>query len=313
MKDKVSILLSTYNGSNFLEKQLLSIQNQTYPFELFVRDDGSNDNTLEILKNIFNKYNIKGKIIEGSNIGASSSFFELLNQFKHINPYIAFCDQDDIWIPNKLEKAIIFIQENEREYGKNYPLLYHSDLILINDKDQLLNQTFWEMVGLNPKFNQLNRILCQPTVTGCTMVINQSLLNRIENPTNPNFIHDYWISLYASSFGKILIDSNSYIKYRIHNANVIGASKINLKRILSLVFQPVNFIKKWNYEHNIRIEQGKEFYKLNQNNLTIDQSRMLRSFNLLNNANWFYRLLLKFKYKFYQQGLLRNIISFFLF
>lgn len=313
MKDKVSILLSTYNGSKFLEKQLLSIQNQTYPFELFVRDDGSNDNSLQIVKKIFNQYNINGEIIEGSNIGASASFFELIALFKHRNPYIAFCDQDDIWLQNKLEKAIFLIHESEKEYSNKVPILYHSDLILIDDKDQLLHQTFWERVGLNPKYNQLNRILCQPTVTGCSMLVNQFLLNRIEKPTNPNFIHDYWISLYASSFGKILFDHNSYIKYRIHNANVIGASKINLKRILSLVFQPINFIKKWNYEHNIRIEQGKEFYKLNQNNLTIDQSRMLRSFNLLNNANWFYRLFLKFKYKFYQQGLLRNIISFFLF
>lgn len=143
MKNKVCVLLSTYNGKKFLEKQLNSLFFQTYKnFDLLIRDDGSNDDTLKIL----NKYKIN--YIKGENIGIVRSFFKLLEiALRKGYEYFLFCDQDDIWELNKIERQLLFISSKKEKL----PILVHSDMKLINEKEKIISDSFFKFSDLNSK------------------------------------------------------------------------------------------------------------------------------------------------------------------
>lgn len=119
---KVVILMSTYNGEKYIEEQLESLLNQTYSdIKIFIRDDGSKDRTKEIIKQFLQKSkNIF--LIEGENIGFINSFFELLN-ISDTADYYAYCDQDDVWMEDKIERAVKFLEKSD----SNKPVLYFSN------------------------------------------------------------------------------------------------------------------------------------------------------------------------------------------
>ena len=143
MKNKVCVLLSTYNGEKFLEKQLNSLFSQTYKnFDLLIRDDGSNDNTINILE----KYKIN--YLKGKNIGVIKSFFKLLEiALNKGYEYFLFCDQDDIWELDKIEKQLFFISSKNQKL----PILVHSDMQIIDEKDKIISESFFKFSKLNPK------------------------------------------------------------------------------------------------------------------------------------------------------------------
>lgn len=208
---KVQILLSTYQGEQFLEEQIESLLAQTWKnIEILVRDDGSQDGTREILRNYSEKYkNIL--FYEGKNIGVTKSFFELLK--KSTAEYVAFCDQDDMWLNNKIESAILKL---EQETG---PALYCSNKILVDDKlNPMKKQNNQELV---PGFgNAVIECIC----TGCTAILNRKLVDiLISRLPEHAILHDWWSYLVASYVGTVIFDKNAYILYRQHGKNVVGA------------------------------------------------------------------------------------------
>ena len=204
---KTVILLSTYNGSKYIKEQIESLFAQTYKnFEIIARDDGSSDNTL----NILNSYNIT-VLNSKKNIGVENSFMFLLDYaFKRTDAkYFMFCDQDDIWKKNKIEKTLNTMKKMETTYS-NMPILIHTDLEVVDENLTLKYHSFWQYEHINPKFYSLNRLLMQNTITGCTMMVNRKLVEFIL-PIQKNIIlHDWWIGLVASQFGKINYNIHGY-------------------------------------------------------------------------------------------------------
>ena len=219
----IQILMSTYNGAPYLETQLNSILAQEIPaMYLLIRDDGSTDNTTEILETYHQKYPWIS-YYKGNNIGVQKSFFDLISHSDAKADFIAFADQDDEWMPEKLSRAIHCLSQMEKESGKQTPLLYCGAQQLVDS-------------NLKPIPNNVSRIVRKPSFgnalvqnicTGCTTVGNQSLLTLIRNysPSNIDDIimHDWWLYLTASCFGKVYYDSNAYIRYRQHGKNTFGA------------------------------------------------------------------------------------------
>ena len=126
MKAKVNILLSTYNGEKYLSEQLDSLMNQTYQnMVIYVRDDGSNDKTLDILYKYQKQDGRKQMIIlkedKPVNLGFMESFWILLRSCEHAD-YYAFCDQDDVWLPEKVERGVAALEKERNDV----PLLYSS-------------------------------------------------------------------------------------------------------------------------------------------------------------------------------------------
>ena len=242
---KVQILLATYNGENFLSEQLDSIVNQEYNFwELLIHDDGSIDNTFKILNEYKSNYPEKIRLLIDQRIfsSASKNFFHLIDhRSKDANLY-CLCDQDDIWHKRKLKLLVdLYILKD-----KNKPLLIHSDLSLIDDKDKLLEKSHNKLINFQKNFINKNSVLyCNP-VPGCAMSINSVLADKIFY-CKSMVMHDWWIlltALYENSTVEYI--KFPLVKYRQHSNNVLGFKKINLLVLVIRLFLYINIIVIWN-------------------------------------------------------------------
>lgn len=226
-KPKVTIILSTFNGEAFLEQQLESLFNQTYPnIDLFIRDDGSSDGTISILKRY--EDNFKINICYGKNIGVIRSFFRLINSIPGGTSYVALCDQDDVWDKDKIARAIRALSE----YNEHYPAMYCSAVRWVDEELRYIGCS--KEKKHKAKFENA---LVHNIANGCTIMINQAAHYLIADK-NIDFrnirMHDWWIYLVISAFGKVFYDAIPTMNYRQHGNNVVGASSgINLwkKRI----------------------------------------------------------------------------------
>lgn len=220
----IDILLSTYNGEKFLEKQITSILNQSFVnWTLYIRDDGSSDHTLAIIDNYIKEY--PEKIIKicdgGKNIGTLHSFEVLLTQSN--SPYIMFCDQDDIWLPDKIEITLNKMKDLEKIHS-NTPILIHTDLKVVDYNLNIMCESFWNLTHIKPtilsNFNYLG--VCN-AVTGCTMMINSKTKDICLPFSAYASMHDFWIALCVAKYGKINFIKEKTILYRQHQSNQIGA------------------------------------------------------------------------------------------
>lgn len=217
---KFQILMSTYNGEKYLATQLDSIFNQTYQnIELLIRDDGSTDKTMELLEQ-YAKEHENLSYYRGENVGVIQSFFDLLRHSDDEAAYYAFADQDDYWMPEKLEAAIGLLEQQAEEQ----PLLYCSDTYI---SDENLNIIKKDDKKARPSFGNA---LVQNICTGCTAVMNHKLRDIVKE-TRPEQIvmHDWWFYLSAALYGQVCYDENAYIKYRQHGNNAYGEKKSKLE------------------------------------------------------------------------------------
>ncbi len=242
----LAILLSTYNSSKYLREQLDSILNQTFTdFKLYIRDDGSTDNTLEII----NEYvNINNKIIlikETNKLQKKTylSFMTMLSLIKA--DYYMFSDHDDVWLNNKIELSLESIKSVQNE-NADIPILVHTDLKIVDEYLNPLHDSFWLYSKINPRIlNNSNYLSVYNCVVGCTMIINKNTRDICLNYFESNLMHDSFIALkVANANGIIEFISKPTILYRQHNNNVIGAKKpVNFKNLLlsSTIYKEVIF------------------------------------------------------------------------
>lgn len=224
----VEVVMSTYNGAKYIDQQIESILKQNgCNVTLLVRDDGSIDNTREILK----RYSEKGQLTwyQGENLKPSRSFFDLLAKSGDADFY-AFADQDDYWMTDKLESAC-----NKIGF-QNKPALYFSQTQLV---DKYLSKI--ETPHIHPLLTQ-GESLIYACATGCTMVFNKALRDLLIThlPKATPMLHDFWTYISAQAIGaKIIFDKEPHILYRQHGDNVVGLGenaleewKHRIKRIL---------------------------------------------------------------------------------
>lgn len=215
----LQILLSSYNGEKYIRTQLDSLLAQTYQdFKVLIRDDGSMDKTPDILE----QYTHRDSRISWygrENIGVVDSFFDLMKHVDLTCDYFAFADQDDEWLPEKLEKAIEMLQVNDSED----PVLYCSDKIIVNE--ELIPMDVH--VKRNIRRPAFGNALVQGICTGCTAVWNRELMEiligHIPSHIENIVMHDWWLYMTATCFGKVCYDKYSYIRYRQHQNNKLGA------------------------------------------------------------------------------------------
>ena len=296
---KISILLSTYNGEKYLKAQLDSLFSQSYKnFKLIIRDDGSSDKTLEILKS----YDIE-LLPSNENLGVKKSFETLLKYaFENSEAkYFMFCDQDDVWNQDKIEKTFKKMQDLENLYGDNIPLLVHSDLEVVNEKLETLSSSMWKSEHINPRANTLNKLLMQNTITGCTMMINRTLAMKSLSISSKAIMHDWWIGLVATTFGKIGFIEESTMRYRQHGKNDTGAKNYDYKFIINKLrkFSDINIDK--------NIFQAKEFLEEYKEELDEKSKIMLEEFSSIKEKPYLQRVSIICKYRLFKYGVIKNI------
>lgn len=231
--------MATYNGERFLAEQIQSIQNQTFTdWKLLIRDDGSSDRTREIIQTFANQDN---RIIfinpnEMNNLGVIKSFFALV---KHEQAdYYFFSDQDDIWLPKKVELTL----SEAQNYAKKEPLMVYTDLKVVNQNLEIINESMIRSQShhANTEFIQE---LTENTVTGGTAMINHALAERW-TVTEELLMHDWYLALLATAFGKLVYIDKPTELYRQHENNVLGARTWS-KRFYKWLRPHLLFSKYW--------------------------------------------------------------------
>ena len=243
----VLALLSTWNGAGFVREQVDSILNQNIEgraLHLLVRDDGSQDDTVEILERL---HDPRIEIVRGSNIGAKPSYLTLLGMARERRPdLVALADQDDVWLPGKLQRAA------DHLLPMTGPALYSSALELVDAQLRPLGSYCFPGT---PSFEGAFLTNC---VTGCTCVVNRAVLALIEELPRPGEIlmHDWWLYLAAAAFGTVVYDKEARILYRQHGANQVGRGL----GVQALVDRGLKFLKRPSKPH--RLTQAREFRRI---------------------------------------------------
>lgn len=216
----VSIILSTYNGSKFLRHQLDSLVDQSYEnYTIWVRDDGSSDSTKAIIEEYKGMYPNKFKLVDwesSQNLGFGASFLRLLELAD--GELFFFCDQDDIWRKDKLEKITTIYQSS---IDKSIPILIHSDLCYMSD-GKLNNLSFFTLTKF--KSHVKDKLMFRGFIPGCTMAFNDALRVKMLE-IGGFFSHDLLATLLANLYGKILIIDDQLIRYRLHVDNTVGIGR----------------------------------------------------------------------------------------
>ncbi|WP_312313855.1 glycosyltransferase family 2 protein [Streptococcus parasuis] len=241
---KVNILMSTYNGQQFLSEQIRSIKEQSYTdWTLFIRDDGSSDNTKEILKD-FERQDSRIHLIDSDksdNLGVIKSFHKLVNHDRA--DFYFFSDQDDVWLPNKLELSL----KEAQNYLADLPLMVYMDLKVVNQDLEIMTESMVKSQSHHAN-TELVQELTENTVTGGVAMINHTLAEMWQE-TDDILMHDWYLALLASAFGNLVFIDQPGELYRQHSDNVLGARTLS-KRFKKWIRPHILFAVYWDLIKN---------------------------------------------------------------
>ncbi len=262
MSKSVAILMATFNGEEFLEAQLDSIAKQNFQnWKLFVSDDGSTDETIAVLKRYQSRWGKeKLEILQGPQAGFQANFMSLVCNPKIKADFYAFCDQDDLWLPNKLEAGLAQLEK----LNQDTPLLYCG-------RTQYVNHQL-DPMGLSPLFSfppSFRNALVQSIAGGNTMIFNQALRKLLFSIGNIHIVsHDWWTYQIASGAGGIVIyDPIPTILYRQHANNIVGENSSKIARFERMLLLLQGRFKAWT-DINLRaLDKAKQL--LSRENLII--------------------------------------------
>lgn len=249
-EETVVVLMSTYNGERFLEKQLLSIlQQQSCNVQLVIRDDGSSDNTVSIIKHYATMYtNIH--LIAGKNVGFKNSFNELIQFASRCNSkYYAFVDQDDVWLKKKLQTAIDYL----RKVDDNIPCAFSSNSKLIDQYDNPIGI----YIPFSLRLTKLT-LLINGLFQGCSMVFNKKAVDIYAAHPSPLKFHDLWMVYICGFLGQFYFSNECLFLYRLHENNVAGRKVTSKTKGLKAIVASFRF---WTRQHCNHQLDATKFYQ----------------------------------------------------
>lgn len=308
---KIALLLATYNGERYLAQQIDSLLNQTYDdFVIYISDDCSKDSTIVVINEYVKKNPEKIILLHNrEHFGnARDNFFNLLKSVD-ADCYL-FCDQDDFWLPNKVEKLVALYNEHKSDL---IPVLIHSDLKVVDENLQELSASFFESMALVKTTNWKN-IIVQNNVTGCTMLINRVLADYYKKNysiiNNDNILmHDYFFAEIAALCGETYFIDESLILYRQHGNNSVGAKNVKslsyFRMKVSQIRTNKNLVKKTE-------NQAGEVLKVLKNTeiQDVEKISLLNKYFELEKHTKIYRMLFLIKHKMLKNGIFRLVYQF---
>lgn len=306
----IDILMASYNSEKYIECQINSILNQTYnDYHLYIHDDISTDNTLNILQTYKMQYNNKISIYQNKKkLGIKENFSSLMEQSNA--DYIMFADHDDMWFNNKIELTYNEMASLEKKYSKSAPLLVFTDKTVTDSNLNVINISHNKSEKLNTQNISFNRLLMGNVISGCTIMINKPLKELCGHINKNAVMHDYWIALTAAAFGHISYINKPTMYYRQHNSNTFGAKSYSMKYVLQKLKEGRKNMQQAVFKNII---QAESFYNQYENILNLNNKKILNEFISLKNKRNLFFINSIIKNKFYKSGFMRNAGLFFAF
>lgn len=297
----IDIIMGSYNGEKYIREQIDSILGNTYTeWKLMIYDDGSVDNTEVVGKEYAKRFS--GKIFfekNENNLGVVKNF--LYGAGKSSADYIMFCDQDDIWLDNKIGDTLKYIKSMEKRYGKEIPLCVFSDARVVDQELGVISESFFSSNKLDAYKTDIAHLMMENKLLGCTVMFNRSLKDKLTQIPENVKMHDWWIGLICASFGHIGFLDKSTMLYRQHGTNVIGNQsfrKYFLNRISSIKKQKLSL-----KENEL---QAEEFYSIYKEELSDNKKILVKKFSKLGRMNWIKRRVVIIKNGYLKTGIIRN-------
>lgn len=307
--ERIVVCLAVYNGEKYLAELLDSIIGQSVSADILIRDDGSKDLSLAILHKFVKQYpNISVIESDSDSASASGNFSILLEEAirKRQYRYYLFADQDDVWLPKKIEKLLAKLKMLEAE-DSTMPFLVHSDLQVVDEQLSCIHRSFFRYQGINPHRTKLNRILIENSVTGCAMMINHALAFRSTPISKDAIMHDWWIALIAAATGRIGVIEEPLVLYRQHSDNSLGARKAGMKNVVLTLMDNQKMSLSRYYTQARALVSSKNV------RLSTQQVIFLNKFIGTERASARYRLFFFCKYGIFKNSVIKNMGLYYLF
>jgi glycosyltransferase involved in cell wall biosynthesis len=227
---RVDILLATFNGAPYLESQIDSIRQQTFrDWRLLISDDGSTDETVEILA----AYERRDSRISISSVerkgGSAANFLRLVRCSDGDVFFLA--DQDDRWERHKIERMLKSVSSRELDE----PHFVASDAFVVDDQLVVTADSYLRHAGISPMSTTFSKTLVQNPALGCASMGTRglrSLINSANADPNRMIMHDWWFAIVASAFGSLRMVPDNLISYRQHSSNELGARKYSFRNLI---------------------------------------------------------------------------------
>ncbi|MDB5137171.1 MAG: glycosyl transferase family 2 [Mucilaginibacter sp.] len=299
--------MATYNGEKFISEQLDSLRTQTYVnWQLVIRDDGSKDNTVPIIREYISRDNRITLIINETNVRGACANFSSLLSYANNNlawEYIMFSDQDDIWKSKKIERSLAAIIALENNY-KNSPALVYTNFELMDSSGGFILGEYKLKHHI-----RLNNLMSFNYVFGCTMIFNKQLADKISNIPFEAENHDYWIALVASIYQSHFLNEK-LIHYRQHSGNASGnvvGNNTMASRIRRLIINPEREI---GMSRNV-LAMLKLFFERYKDELSHQDKTMLECYFLAFDSNRLAVIYRMLKDKIFKKGFFQTLSSFY--
>lgn len=306
----LTILLSCYNGERYLPEQLDSLLRQTFrDFKIVILDDGSADRTPEILQEYWKNYPdiITVETLPHNSGGAKYGFWELMSSQR--DDYLMLCDQDDVWLPDKVERTLGRMRELERQFGRRMPLAVHTDLMVVDAKLRLLSPSYQQWADIDFSRTDFRYQLTHAVMTGCTVLYNRALAEYFTERPRFFVMHDWWVMLAASAFGQVGQLPEPTVLYRQHQGNAVGA-----KNVRSLRFRLWQLMHLPQLRRQMResLWQAESFLRCHRSRLSPGQRGLLEDFCSIMKKKKLGRWQMARRLGIYRGGLLRSALRFLL-
>lgn len=303
----IYVIMCTYNGEKYIKEQVQSILDNTVnSWKIFIMDDQSADDTIKIAKEFQRK--CPEKIFINCNQNQRGAIVNFLSHTYEIglqmtnDDFIMLCDQDDIWNPDKIQKTMNGMNELINKFGNDIPLLACTDATVVDDAMNIINQSFHKMNNYNIHKLDFSHLMMENKVQGCTILLNRSMALMLDRLPRKATMHDGWLALIASAFGKIKYIDEPTMKYRQHGDNIQGSMEY-IKDVKS------KFLNLGSQRKIVMSTTGQieEFLAIYGDMLSNKVQKEAVAFATLPQQNFFARRYSIIKYHMWKSGILRNI------
>lgn len=300
----VTIVIATYNGEKFLAGQLDSILVSSYDdYVIHVHDDGSRDGTMDILKKYEADHPGKIKVFRNkSNLGITVNFLNAVCRTD--SEYVMLCDQDDVWKHKKISDTLERMRYIEARLGKDKPAAVFTDAEVTDGSLNVINKSFFRFSGLNPRKTDLEHLLMENKLIGCTVMVNGALRDILKKHNMPKHAryHDWWLALMAAAFGNIGYYGEATMYYRQHGDNAVGS-----RNFINYVKSRVLSLREQRGSVRLLVRQAAEFMTIYKDILPGDKLRILMRFSRLYDYSFIRRRYILIRYRHLKTGFIRNI------